>query len=98
MDSTEELTVSIPKAMMRLIRETVASGEFASPDEALRDAVRVWERHRLENAEVLSAIRARVHRSLEDPRPNLTLAEVDARLDAMFARAEKESGDAPVRG
>ena len=40
-------------------RESVEAGEYASTSEALRDAVRVWHRQRLEDAERLNAIRAR---------------------------------------
>jgi antitoxin ParD1/3/4 len=39
-------------------------------------------------AEQLAAIRDRIRRSLDDPRPSMTLAEVDAYLTAHFARAQ----------
>ena len=42
------------------------------------------------DAERLALIRTRIRRSLDDPRPSLTLAEVDAHLDAAFARAKAE--------
>jgi hypothetical protein len=40
-----------------------------------------------EAAEYLAAIRARIRRSLDDPRPDMALAEVDSHLAALFARA-----------
>jgi len=43
----------------------------------------------------LVAIRARIRRSLEDPRPDMKLAEVDAHLAAHFARASQASGHTP---
>ena len=61
---------------MLRVRESVEAGEYASTSEALRDAVRVWVRQRLEDAERLNAIRARVRRSLDDPRPDMSFDEV----------------------
>jgi len=37
--------------MLRLLREAVAEGEYASTSEALRDPVRAWHRQRLEDIE-----------------------------------------------
>ena len=45
------------------------------------------ERERELRAERLAVICARIRRSLDDPRPCLTLEEVDAELDALFAKA-----------
>jgi antitoxin ParD1/3/4 len=91
--SAEKISVTMTPDMLRVIRESVESGEYASTSEALRDAVRVWQRRRLEDAERLAAIRARIRRSLDDPRPDLTEEEVDARLEALFAEGAKAQGD-----
>ncbi len=66
--------------MMKLIRASVESGEYASTSEVMRDAVRMWQREREERAEHLKSIRARIRKSVDDPRPDLTGAEVDAHL------------------
>lgn len=47
-------------------------------------------------AEHLVTIRARIIRSLDDPRPDMTLAEVDAHLAALFARAAQTGDPAPT--
>lgn len=91
--SAEKISVTMTPDMLRIIRESVASGEYASTSEALRDAVRVWQRQRLEDAERLAAIRARIRRSLDDPRPDLSEEEVDARLEALFAETAKARDD-----
>jgi hypothetical protein len=44
------------------------------------------------DSDCLVAIRARIRRSLDDPRPDMTIAEVDAHLAALFARAA-QTGD-----
>jgi antitoxin ParD1/3/4 len=69
--------------MLRDLRSAGAAGEYASTSEALRDAVRGWQRNRHEDAERLAGLRARAHRSLADPSPSLTVAEVAARPDGL---------------
>jgi antitoxin ParD1/3/4 len=87
MQSAEKISITLPPDMLRILREAVAAGEYASTSEALRDAVRSWQRQRLEDAERLAALRARAQSSLADPRPSLTESEVDAHLQALFAGA-----------
>jgi len=93
MEHAEKISITVSPEMLRVIRESVAAGEYGSTSEAVRDAVRLWQRQRFEDAERLNAIRARIRRSLDDPRPDMTLAEVDAHLDALFARAEQAGGN-----
>lgn len=94
MQSAEKVSITIPPEMMRTIRDTVEAGEFASTSEAFRDAVRVWQRQRLEDAERLQAIRERVRRSLDDPRPDMTSDAVDAHFKELFATTAKARSDA----
>jgi antitoxin ParD1/3/4 len=90
MQPAEKISITMTPEQLRAVRESVASGEYASTSEVLRDAVRLWQRQREEHAERLNAIRARIRRSLDDPRPDLTGDEVQANLDALFAEAEAE--------
>jgi hypothetical protein len=46
-------------------------------------------------AEHLVAICARIRRSLDDPRPSMTLTEVDAYLTAHFAQAAQAGNHTP---
>ncbi|HRC26654.1 MAG TPA: ribbon-helix-helix domain-containing protein [Alphaproteobacteria bacterium] len=94
MQNAEKVSVTMTPDMMRALRESVEAGEFASTSEAMRDAVRVWKRQRLEDAERLNAIRARVRRSIEDPRPSLSGDQADAHFDALFKKAEEDAGNA----
>lgn len=45
------------------------------------------------DAEQLESIRARIRRSLDGPRPNMSLKEVDTFLNEFFAAAEKLDED-----
>ncbi|MCJ2011598.1 type II toxin-antitoxin system ParD family antitoxin [Methylobacterium sp. J-076] len=86
----ETISVTMAPETLRAVRERVEAGEYASVDAALDDAVRALQRQRREEAEDLDAIRARIRRSLDDPRPDLSSAEVQDELDMMFAEAEHE--------
>ncbi|MGK6313257.1 ribbon-helix-helix domain-containing protein [Neorhizobium sp. DT-125] len=94
MQSAEKLSITMTRDLMETVRESVAAGEFATISEAMRNAVRVWQRQRLEDAERLEAIRARIRRSIDDPRPSLTAEEMEDEMAAYMARAKKAGRDA----
>jgi antitoxin ParD1/3/4 len=92
--NAEKISITMTPDMLRAIRESVEAGEYASVSEALRDAVRVWQRQRIEDAERLTAITARVRRSLEDPRPSVPLDDAFDRIEKLHADRLKARGDA----
>lgn len=85
----DTVSVALPADAADVLRESVEAGEYASLDEAMHDAVRLWQGRRSEDAARIEAMKARIKRSLDDPRPNLTSEEVDERLEAMFAEATR---------
>ena len=50
----EKFSISMPLDMANDLRATAESGEFSSTNEAIRDAVRIWRRQRLEDADRLA--------------------------------------------
>jgi antitoxin ParD1/3/4 len=94
MQNAEKISITMTPDILRAVRDSVEAGEYASISEALRDAVQVWLRQRLEDAERLDAIRARVRRSLDDARPDLSFDEVAARLTKLHADTVTAHGDA----
>ncbi|MDB5525974.1 MAG: type toxin-antitoxin system ParD family antitoxin [Rhizobium sp.] len=94
MQSAEKISITMTPEMLRVIRESVDAGEYASTSEVIRDAMRLWQRQREEHAETIKSIKARIRRSLDDPRPDLTGEEVDAHMKDFIARANKEFKDA----
>ncbi|MBB3163725.1 antitoxin ParD1/3/4 [Rhizobium laguerreae] len=94
MRNAEKVTITLTADMLRSVRDTVEAGEFATTSEAMRDAVRVWQRLRLEDAERLNAMRARIRRSLDDPRPSLTAEEAEVEMDRFMKGQEKASRNA----
>jgi antitoxin ParD1/3/4 len=91
MQSCEKISVTMTPEMLRIVRQSVEAGEYASTSEALRDAVRVWARQRIEDAERLTAIRARIRRSLDDPRPSLSAEDTQREMRRFFESAAKDA-------
>ncbi len=79
---------------LKAVDDLVDIGGFASADEAVLAAIEAWHRETDDPAEQLEAIRLRVRRSIDDPRPSLSIDEVDAALDEMMAEARPVSGRA----
>jgi antitoxin ParD1/3/4 len=95
MEQTEKISITIRAELLQVIRDIVAAGEYPSTSEAVHDAIRVWQRQRSEDAERLNAVRDRIRRSLEDPRPDMSLDEVDAHLDALSRGKGRYDGPLP---
>jgi antitoxin ParD1/3/4 len=93
MNSTEEISVTLPADMVRLIRERVSSGAYASTSEIVGEAVRLWQAHSREHDDQVAAIKARIQRSLADPRPSAPVEEVFDRLERLHTERIKASGD-----
>lgn len=92
MKNADKIEISVSPNTMRALHEVMAAGNFGSADDALGDALREWQAQRNGEVEQLSLIRNRIRRSLDDPRSDVTIEEVDAHLDALFA-APKPAGD-----
>lgn len=92
--ATETLTLTIPAELAAALREAVAANEYASPDEAVADALATWARRVEDREEELAWIRAKVRAAIHDPRPSLSLEQVDAHLDAFFRNVEESKSNA----
>lgn len=89
MQPVDTISLTLSPDMLRAVRESVEAGEYASTSDVMQEAVRLWQRQRREDAERLDVIRARIRRSLDDPRPALTIEEVRVRIDALHAETVK---------
>ena len=78
MSAAKKISITITPAMKRVLDERVASGQFASASELMREAFRIWQRQQDEHEERLASIRARIQKSIDDPRPSLSLDEARA--------------------
>jgi antitoxin ParD1/3/4 len=82
MQNAEKLSITLTSEMVRTIKESVESGEYASTSEVLRDAFRIWQRAREEHAERMAAIKARIESAVHSTGPRYTSEEVRAHLAA----------------
>jgi antitoxin ParD1/3/4 len=46
MANVEKVSIALPPEMLAVVREAVASGEYASSSEVMREALRDWKRRR----------------------------------------------------
>ena len=83
MSAAKKISITITPAMKRVLDERVASGQFASASELMREAFRTWQRQQDEHEELLASIRARIQKSIDDPRPSIPAEEVFDRLKKM---------------
>ena len=83
MSAAKKISITITPAMKRVLDERVASGQFASANELMREAFRTWQRQQDEHEELLASIRARIQKSIDDPRPSIPAEEVFDRLKKM---------------
>lgn len=94
--------------MTRLLEQTIAT-VLALPDAEQDEAARLLlqlagieqEPYALSREDHpddrLAVIRARVRASLDDPRPNLSLADVDSHIATLVAKAERIERDAAAK-
>lgn len=94
MAAFEPLTLTVPRDVAAALREAVDNGEYASLDAAFLDALTVWMRRHEDREEDLAWIKARVLRARLDPSPDLTEEELEARMEAFFAAADKAVDEA----
>ena len=82
-NTAEKISITVTPAMKRTLEERVASGQFASASELMREAFRTWQRQQDEHDARLASIRARIQRSIDDPRPSMPAEDVFDRLRKM---------------
>jgi len=93
MQPVETISITLPDDLVRLIREKVSTGAYASVSEVIREAVRVWQDREREQEAHLADIRVRIERSLADPRPSRPMDEVFDRLERRHAGRAKGRDD-----
>lgn len=90
MQTAEKISITVTPEMLRAIRDSVDAAEYASTSEVIRHAMRLWQRERDEHAERMASIKARIRKSLDDPRSDLTRKELDELMEAFIAKADAE--------
>ncbi len=86
MQSTEKLSITLSSELVRMIREKVGTGAYASNSEVIREALRLLQARDQLEAQKLAALREKVERSLAEADQSLEADEVFARLDQRHRR------------
>ena len=84
MATAEKLSVTLPRDLAELIRRKVKTGAYASNSEVIRDALRLWQEREATEEQKRQWLRARIDRSLVDPRPSIDADDVFADLEARY--------------
>ena len=92
MRTTQQMSITLPLEMARIVKEKVANGGYASESEVIRDGIRALQER---DAAVERWLREEVAPTYDahkaNPHKASPLAEVSARLDAFMDAAEPKA-------
>ena len=80
MSESDQITVSLPPELKRVVAERVQSGEFATASDAIAEAIRAWGRESAEDTRRVAVIRDKITAAMDDPRPSTPIGEAFERL------------------
>lgn len=69
MANAEKISITLPNDMLTTIKNRVASGDYNSTSEVIREAMRLWQRREQEHEAKLALIRDRLDRSANSGNP-----------------------------
>lgn len=95
MRSTQQLSITLPNDMAEAVRAKVASGEYATDSEVIRDGLRaLLARDRAVDAWLRRDVAATFDAMAADPSRAVSVGGVKARLAATAKKARSRSADA----
>jgi antitoxin ParD1/3/4 len=86
MQPIEKLSITLPRDLAEKVREKVATGEYASQSEAVRAALRLWQKREDEHERKRAPLRDKIGRSLDDPSPPLDEEAAFTYLEERFGK------------
>lgn len=87
MRSTTQLSITLPNEMAEMVRAKVASGEYASESEVIRDGLRaLWQRDRALETWLWNEVAPTHDRMQQDPGRMLSVEQVHTALQARLKR------------
>jgi antitoxin ParD1/3/4 len=89
MAKVEKVSIALPPEMVGAVRDAVASGEYASTSEVIRDALRDWTLKRKVAIVELDEMRRLVREGIESG-PGVDANLIFARLRAKYAGSTEE--------
>ncbi|MSQ70320.1 MAG: ribbon-helix-helix protein, CopG family [Betaproteobacteria bacterium] len=84
MSAAEKISIALPPEMVATIRGAVATGEYASSSEVIRDALRIWTHKRSLRQQGVAELRLLWQEALGSSSPGIPAEEVLARLERKY--------------
>ena len=84
MTIAEKISIALPSEMVHIVRGAVATGEYASSSEVIRDALREWTYKRALRQEGVAELRKVWQEALSDKTPGISPDEVLDRLERKY--------------
>jgi len=92
MTTAERISIVLPPEMVAIVRSAVATGEYASISEVIRDALRDWMYKRSARQQGITDLRQLWQEAMHDETPEVLADEVLDRLERKY-QAITEAAD-----
>ena len=92
MSTAEKISIALPPEMVAIVRSAVATGEYASSSEVIRDALRDWTYKRTIRQHGITELRQLWQEAMNDKTPGVSADEVLDRLERKFKGIADASG------
>ena len=92
MTTAEKISIALPPEMVAIVRGAVATGEYASSSEVVREAPRDWTHKRSLRQQGVADLRATWQEALSDKRPGVGADEVLDRLERKYQAIVDSAG------
>lgn len=93
MTTAEKISIALPPDMVAIVRGAVATGEYASSSEVIRDALRDWTHKRSLRQQGVAELRQLWREALSDNSPGASADTVLDRLERKY-QALADAADA----
>ncbi len=84
MATAEKISIALPPEMVHIVRGAVATGEYASSSEVIRDALRDWTYKRNLRQQGVTELRRVWQEALNDKTPSISPDDVLDRLERKY--------------
>jgi antitoxin ParD1/3/4 len=84
MATAEKISIALPPEMVHIVRGAVATGEYASSSEVIRDALRDWTYKRNLRQQGVTELRRVWQEALNDKTPGISPDDVLNRLERKY--------------
>ena len=84
MAAAEKISIALPAEMVNLVRDAVATGEYASSSEVIRDALRDWTYKRNLRQQGVTELHRVWQEAVNDKTPGISPGDVLDRLEQKY--------------